>query len=187
MFISFVSSDLVSDVCIQETFSSTIRGFPKLRTLNLTLVKYPGGETLSSGAIRIALTNPRLEHFSLTFLPASYPVSLPFVFSLLALPFRTRDSGSFSLTCDHHGIPVALRASIKRRHFWPLTLGLPPSTKKYVKDLRPAGGPGMRQTGVKGLVELFMDNSSAGEEMRMIAFCVSLVCLAFWGLATSRR
>ncbi|KAF8893410.1 hypothetical protein BD779DRAFT_1669709 [Infundibulicybe gibba] len=60
-----------------DSFSKTIRGFPKLRTLHLTIVKYPGDETLASGATRIAKSNPQLEKFSLTFIPPAYPLPLP--------------------------------------------------------------------------------------------------------------
>ncbi|KAF8828719.1 hypothetical protein HHX47_DHR3000084 [Lentinula edodes] len=59
-----------------ELFAKTIRGFSKLRVLHLTLVKYPGDDTVATGAARIAMTNPRIQHFSLTFLPPTYPFGI---------------------------------------------------------------------------------------------------------------
>lgn len=149
--------------------------------LHLTIVRYPGGESLSAGAERIALTNPRLEKFSLTFLPPTYPLPLPFAIPLLPFPLRMRDTGSFTLTCDKHGLPMTLRAFERRRLIWPLGLGYSSRTKRYVRDLRPAGAPGRRKPGLEGLLNLLLDNSSAGEELRMILFCAFLVCLALWG------
>jgi hypothetical protein len=56
---SFQNFCFYSDlVVIQDTFAKTIRDFPKLRSLNLTIVRYPGDESLSSGAARIARSTP---------------------------------------------------------------------------------------------------------------------------------
>ena len=37
-----------------------------------------------------------------------------------------------------------------------------------------------------GMLELLSENSSAGEEMRMMAFCGLLVFLAMWGFWAGR-
>lgn len=65
----------------QDAFAKTIRGFPKLRTLHLTIVKYPGDETLASGAVRIAQSNPRLQKFSVTFIPPLFPAPFPYAWA----------------------------------------------------------------------------------------------------------
>ncbi|KAF5348690.1 hypothetical protein D9758_006866 [Tetrapyrgos nigripes] len=167
-----------------DSFAKSIRGLAKLRVLHLTIVKYPGDENLTTGAAKIALTNPHLEGFSLTFLPPSYPLSLPFSFSFLPFPLLTKDMGRFTLTCDNHGLPLSLRAFERRRLIWPLGLGYSYRTKRYISDLRPVGSPHRNKP---GLLSLLSENSSAGEEIRMLLFCGLLVCLAFWGLLASSR
>ncbi|KAJ4483813.1 hypothetical protein J3R30DRAFT_3285141 [Lentinula aciculospora] len=171
-----------------ELFAKTIRGFSKLRVLHLTVVKYPGEEKLAVGAARIAMTNPRIQHFSLTLLPPTYPLGFPFpVLTFLPLPYWSRDSGSFTLTCDKHGLPQTLRGFERRRLMWPFGLGQTHRTRRYINDLRPAGSPGRRKTGFKGIFELLSEPSAAGEEMRMMAFCGLLVCLAVWGCWAGNR
>jgi hypothetical protein len=49
---------------------------------------------------------------------------------------------------------------------------------RYVLDLRPVGHPGAR---ARGVTELLFEKSAAGEETRLIVFCVSLVTLAVCG------
>ncbi|KAK7045618.1 hypothetical protein VNI00_007451 [Paramarasmius palmivorus] len=169
-----------------DTFSKTIRGFTKLRVLHLSIVRYPGDENLASGAARIAMANPRLEKFTLTFLPMKYPISLPFSMSLFPFTLRTKASGHFTLTCDNHGLPLTLRAFERRRFVWPMGLGYSYRTRRYVSDLRPAGSPSRRKKGFKGLISLLSENSAAGEELRMIVFCAFLVCLAVWGFLVNR-
>lgn len=133
------------------------------------------------------MSNPRLEKFSLTYLPPSYPLPLPFAIPLMAFPFRARDTGVFTLTCDQHGLPLTLSAVERTRLVWPLGLGNSFKVKRYVTDLRPAGSPGRRKSGIQGLMSLFMESSSAGEEMRMIVFCAFLMGLALWGFVMSGR
>jgi hypothetical protein len=41
--------------------------------------------------------------------------------------------------------------------------------------------------GIRGLVGLAFERSSAGEEVRMILFCVALITLASWGFAVGGR
>ncbi|KAI3609467.1 hypothetical protein WG66_001240 [Moniliophthora roreri] len=165
----------------------TIRGFTKLRVLHLSIVRYPGDENLAAGAARIAMANPRLENFTLTFLPMKYPISLPFSMSLFLFTLRTKASGSFTLTCDNHGLPLTLRAFERRRLVWPMGLGCSYRTKRYTSDLRPAGSPSRSKKGLKGFMSLLSENSAAGEELRMIAFCAFLVCLAVWGFLVNRE
>ncbi|TFK44191.1 hypothetical protein BDQ12DRAFT_620074 [Crucibulum laeve] len=168
-----------------DAFAKTIRGFPKLRTLHLTIVKYPGDETLATGATRIARSNPRLNKFSLTFIPPVHPVPLPFAIPYRPFSFPARASGCFELSCDQHGLPLSLHAMEHNRLVWPWGLGVSSTTKKYVQDLRPLGAPGRRKTGLRGVLNLLFERSSAGEEMRMIVFCTLLVCLAMWGFVAS--
>ncbi|KAJ3826843.1 hypothetical protein F5880DRAFT_1541964 [Lentinula raphanica] len=171
-----------------ELFAKTIRGFSKLRVLHLTVVKYPGDETLAAGAARIAMTNPRIKHFSLTLLPPSYPFGFPLpVLNFLPLPYRSKDSGSFTLTCDKHGLPQTLRGFERRRLTWPFGLGQTGRTKRYINDLRPAGSPGKRKSGLKGVFQLMTESSAAGEEMRMMVFCALMVFLALWGCWVGNR
>ncbi|RDB16745.1 hypothetical protein Hypma_002417 [Hypsizygus marmoreus] len=166
-----------------DTFSKTVRGFPKLRSLHLTIVKYPGDETLSSGAARIAQSNPRLTHFTLTFIPPSYPLPLPFAFpSYIPFPLAARASGSFTLTTDRHGLPLALRARERVRVKWPWGLGVLRTERRYVRMLR----PGRRVGGWRGVLGLVCERSVAGEEMRMLVFCGMLVGLAVWGFVANR-
>ncbi|KAG5650890.1 hypothetical protein H0H81_010651 [Sphagnurus paluster] len=170
-----------------DAFSKTVRGFPKLRTLHLTVVKYPGDETLSSGAARIAKANPRLTKFSLTFIPPTYPFSLPFSVPFLPIPFPARATGSFELTCDRHGLPLTLLGFEHFRFVWPWGLGVTKSTRRLVCDLRPLSAPGRRRkTGWHAVLGLMLERSPAGEEMRMIVFCGLLVSLAVWGFAANR-
>ncbi|KAH9484904.1 hypothetical protein JR316_0001806 [Psilocybe cubensis] len=174
-----------------DTFAKTIRGFPKLRSLHLTIVKYPGDETLVSGATRIAQSNPRLQTFSLTFIPPVYPVPLPFSFALpnrtlipFALPVRA--TGVFEVACDVHGLPLTLTGTEYCRFVWPLGLGVSTRTRKYSTDLRPMGYPGRhRKTGVLGVLSLLVEGSSAGEEIRVLVFCAFLTVLAAFGIAVN--
>jgi len=170
-----------------DSFAKTIRGFSKLRVLHLSIVKYPGDENLAAGAARIALTNPRIQDFSLTFLPPIYPFGFPFpLISFLPFSMRSRDSGSFTLTCDRHGLPQTLRGFERRRLIWPFGLGQSYRTRSYSRDLRPAGSPGRSKEGMKGMLTLLSENSPAGEEMRMMALCGLLVFLAMWGFWAGR-
>lgn len=197
----------------------------------MTIVKYPGDETLASGAVRIAQSNPRLEKFSLTFIPPLYPPPFPFAWgpdlpatndaaapvhlgagmgavgsvmapiqpfsfslSFLPLPKYTCTSGYFSLLTDNHGLPVKLQATETSRVAWPWKLGETVRTKKYETELGPygrrrggRGGFGRGVGGLRGFIGLAFERSSAGEEVRMIMFCMALVMLAVWGFAVGGR
>lgn len=170
-----------------DAFSKTLRGFLKLRVLHLTIVKYPGGDSLSLGAERIAMSNPRLEKFSLTLLPPTYPLPLPFSLPFSPFSLRSRDTGHFTVTCDHHGLPITLRAFERKRLFWPLGFGSMTRTKRYISDLRPAGSPSRRKAGFRGMLSLLNDGSTAGEELRLLVFCSLLVSLALWGFLSGAR
>ncbi|KAL0574490.1 hypothetical protein V5O48_007465 [Marasmius crinis-equi] len=162
-----------------ETFSKTIRGFSKLRVLHLSIVRYPGDENLASGAARIAVANPRLEKFTLTFLPMERPASFPFYVSFKRFSLGTKTSGSFTLMCNDHGLPITLTAYEKSRFVWPMGLGYSCRKKRYIIDLRPAGSP---SRGKKGFASLLSESSAAGQELRVMVFCGFLVCLAMLGL-----
>ncbi|KAF8894365.1 hypothetical protein CPB84DRAFT_1782886 [Gymnopilus junonius] len=168
-----------------DSFAKTIRGFPKLRSLHLTIVKYPGDETILSGAIRIAQSNPRLQKFSLTFIPPVYPVPLPFSVPYRPFPFSfipVHATGLFEVSCDQHGLPLSMSAVERSTFVWPWGLGVSYRAKKYCKDLRPPGCPALRRTGVRGFLSLLFERSSAGEEIRMILFCAFLAFLAGCGV-----
>ncbi|KDR74977.1 hypothetical protein GALMADRAFT_98043 [Galerina marginata CBS 339.88] len=168
-----------------DAFAKTIRGFPKLRSLHLTIVKYPGDETLASGATRIAKSNPRLQKFSLTFIPPVYPVPLPFSITYRPFPFSfpARATGFFEVSCDHHGLPLSLSAVEHSTFVWPWGMGVSSRSRKYWRDLRPVGYLSRRKTGFRGFLHLMVERSSAGEEMRMILFCAFLGFLAGCGVA----
>ncbi|KAF9474701.1 hypothetical protein BDN70DRAFT_884538 [Pholiota conissans] len=167
-----------------DSFAKTIRGFPKLRTLHLAVVRYPGDETLAAGAARIAQSNPHLSRFSLTFIPPVYPVPLPFAlpYRPFPLPFPARATGVFEVTLDEHGLPLSLAAVEHSRVVWPWGLGVSRRRRKYLKDLRPIGDPRRRKTGLRGVAALVVEQSAAGDEMRMILFCAFLALLAGCGI-----
>ncbi|KAF8149532.1 hypothetical protein B0H34DRAFT_667733 [Crassisporium funariophilum] len=170
-----------------DTFAKTIRGFPKLRTLSLTIVKYPGDAPLSLSASLIASSNPRLHTFTLTFIPPVYPVPLPFALPLhplsLFLPFPQRATGRYEVGCDEHGLPVRM-VGVERCEFeWPWGWGVMGRERRYVKELGP--GRGRRRKGWRGLWALVMERSVAGEEMRMFLFCAFLAFLAGCGISAN--
>jgi len=184
---------------LQDAFAKTIRGFPKLQTLNLTIVKYPGDETLTDGAVRIAKSNPRLTQLTLTFIPPVCPVSLPFSIPyrplsvLWSLPFLSKTSGTFEVGCDEHGLPRTLTGTVTTRFVWPWSLGSTCTTKRQVRDLRPNLNVMQWDTsnGLLGvwwsLMTLTCERTSAGEEMRMMVFCVFLAVLAGCGVSAGAR
>lgn len=153
-------------------------------------MRYPGDETLSSGAACIAKSNPRLRRFSLTFIPPVYPVSLPFSFGFFrpfSVPFTERASGSFELRCDEHGLPLAINALEHSKLVWPWNLGVSFRTRKYVKDLRPPSLSNSSKEGIWGFLGLVFEKSSAGEEVRMMLFCSMLMCFAVWGFVVTGK
>lgn len=111
----------------------------KLTSLSLTIVKVPGDEPMHVGASRIALSNPRLHTFTITYLPPtpSTPFSSPPSFTLDPFhPFSQASFGSldskfygtiepleighYELVSDPHGIPMSLLCwERKRRTYFP--------------------------------------------------------------------
>ena len=96
---------------------------------------------------------------------------------------------------DEHGLPVCLsaverigQASSWGWHFgfdfglstalWVHLEGGGPRVKRFKIYLRPGGEP---TSGVMGWVGLVMERSKAGEELRMLAFMMVLLCLTAWG------
>ncbi|EMD37352.1 hypothetical protein CERSUDRAFT_114029 [Gelatoporia subvermispora B] len=177
-----------------ESFSRSLRSLTRLRTLRLAIVKVPGEEPLHSGAARIALANPRLAHFAIEYIApaaAAHPRSPPL------------EAGRFELVCDAHGLPVALMVSEWRAALWGGASGVVGCgvralegvlgagagvrwtrsskgwTRRWVCDLRPSGHPDVVQ---KGWGQLLLEKGPAGEEVRLLVFCVMLVSLALWGV-----
>ncbi|PIL36119.1 hypothetical protein GSI_01779 [Ganoderma sinense ZZ0214-1] len=65
---------------------------------------------------------------------------------------------------------------------WGLKLGRPrASVRRWVCDLRPSGHPDVAQ---KGVGELLVERSPAGEEARLLVFCLCLLLLTLWALAS---
>lgn len=111
----------------------------KLTSLSLTIVKVPGDEPMHVGASRIALSNPRLHTFTITYLPPSPSTNFPSPPSLNLDPFHPFGQASFGsldtkfygtiepleighyeLVCDPHGIPQSLLCwERKRRTYLP--------------------------------------------------------------------
>lgn len=120
----------------------------------------------------------------------------PFSISLsfLPLPKYVCTTGLFSLLTDTHGLPLMLQGVETSRVVWPWSLGETVRVKKYETELGPfgrrrggRGGFGRGIGGIRGLVGLAFERSSAGEEVRMILFCMALVVLAAWGFAVGGR
>lgn len=128
------------------------------------------------------MNNPHLHHFSLAFTPPVYPISLPFAipYRPFFLPFPTCASGSFEVSCDEHGLPLKLSAVEHCSLNWPWGMGTSSLSRKYVKDLRPYSRRG--KSGFMWIPSLIVEQSSAGEEMRMILFCAFLALLASCGI-----
>jgi len=195
-------------------FSRTIRSLSKLRTLNLTVVKVPGDESMADGAVRIARSNPGLRQFSIRYIPRNYydqpAPHLPRATDQLASIFEFRtclEVGKFELTCDRHGLPVTLYGREWKERLrldgWtsrasslislPIELtsrvgsgirslsgfnGVNRFTrlvKRYQRDMRPPGHPGVRKL---GFAELLVDRGSAGRELRMLVFSMALVVIS---------
>jgi len=148
-------------------------------------VRYPGDETLSSGAARIARSNPRLRNFKLTFIPQALQVPLPFAVPyqamLLALAYPSKCTGAYELTCDEHGLPLSLRGVERFSYQWPCS-GTSTRTRNFTKDLRPKGYYVHGEKRRKSLMSLAFERSAAGEEMRLMLFCTFLVLLASCGI-----
>ena len=194
-------------------FSRTIRSLSKLRTLNLTVVKVPGDESMADGAVRIARSNPGLKQFSIRYLPKNYDQLGPHLpnaaqsTSIFELP-SFLEIGKFELACDRHGLPVTLygrewKERLRLDGRWssrvsslislPIELTARVNSrirtlsglsrlkrftrlvKRYERDMRPPGHPGVRKL---GLGELLVDPGAAGKELRMLVFSMALVVIS---------
>jgi hypothetical protein len=157
-----------------ETFSRTIRSLTKLRTFHLAMVRYPGDEPLISGAARIARNNPRLESFSLAFIPTITSHTL--VPSMHPL---TSQLATYTVTPDVHGLPYRLSGVERKLVLWPWGLGCTRSKRRFTRNLRTGSN---MDSG--GMFKIMFEQSTAGEETRMMAFSCGLVLLAAWGFAS---
>ncbi|KZT29125.1 hypothetical protein NEOLEDRAFT_1107909 [Neolentinus lepideus HHB14362 ss-1] len=158
-----------------DAFSKAIRSLSKLRVLSLTLVKVPGDEPMIKGAARIALSNPRLKKFNVSYI-SRYTISLRHSHHIYGTPVHSDayETGSYELICDRHGLPIKLTVYERRSQTFVWLHWV--TRRRYVHDLRPPGHPDVLR---KGLAHLLMEKGNAGEEMRLIFFCCMLVVLAF--------
>ncbi|KAI0286357.1 hypothetical protein BC826DRAFT_972643 [Russula brevipes] len=85
-----------------------------------------------------------------------------------------RARAKFVLAADTHGLPLALHV-VERRTclLWPRE-----SVRRATLEMRPAGTPGTRRT---PLLALVLERSPAGEEARLLMFCVVLLAVVIWG------
>ncbi|KAI8993089.1 hypothetical protein BD414DRAFT_412755 [Trametes punicea] len=161
-----------------DTFANHLRGLTRLRTLALTIVRMSGEEPMHVGASRIALANPRLKAFSIAFIPPN-PGAAP-----AEPPPPPLECGAFELACDAHGIPVCLHVTQWSASPWPWAPaggrgGKGGRVRRWVYDLRPSGHPDVAP---KGFGALLVERSPAGEEARLMVFCVCLLLLTVWAL-----
>ena len=151
------------------------------------------------GAARIALANPRLRTFSITY---TSPQSL----ASSASAYYALERGEFELVTDEHGIPISLLVMKWHASLWSssgdsvlqrfmrllggafrVSFGGRKLTrrsrrgwrKRWVYELRSSGHPDAVQ---KTWAELLMEQSPAGEETRLLTFCFFLLFMALWGI-----
>ena len=128
---------------------------------------------MADGAARIALSNPRLTHFSIAYISPNSPIRRGF------LPPQPEEVGRFTLVCDSHGIPVSLLVA---RSFYRFG-GIGPRVPRHsVCELRPSGHPNAER---KNWHELLVERSPAGEEARLLIFSATLLTLAMWGIVVA--
>ncbi|KAJ7217774.1 hypothetical protein GGX14DRAFT_597883 [Mycena pura] len=173
--------------CIRKTsfqldaLARALPSFRRLRTLSLTLVIAGSESSLPAAGARIARANPRLHSFTLSFVHAAYPQALP---ERLwhPLPRTKKASAAFTMVCDEHGLPSALRVRESTTRVWPWLWrsGVTRRVRRYTLDLRPPSAARRKNdgTGLRGLFGILVEASPAGEEMRMFVFCSLLVCVA---------
>lgn len=142
----------------------------KLRTLSLALVKMPGDESMQSGAVRIALSNPHLTRFKISYLPANSTIRRAHA------PPRPIEQGRYLPIRDGHGIPVSLLAIETWHRFGGFGAKM---TRRSVYELRPSGHPDAVR---KAWKHLLFEKSPAGEEARLLVFSCWLLILAMWGI-----
>ncbi|KAF7376389.1 hypothetical protein MSAN_00054400 [Mycena sanguinolenta] len=159
-----------------ESLAKALPAFRRLRTLTLTLVS-AGDLSLAAAGTCIARALPRLHFFQLTFVPPSYPHALPRR-PLYPFPRSEKASGSFTLMPDAHGLPTALRVRETETTVWPYGFGATRRVRRYTLDIRPPGAVGKIPTGVRGVLGILLESSTAGAEMRMFALSSMLVVFA---------
>jgi hypothetical protein len=159
---------------LQEAFSRTLRGLTRLRTLSLTIVKVPGDESMQAGAIRIAHSNPRLQHFTIAYIPQE-----PLYRDRVFIRPEPVQEGRFQLVCDNHGIPITLIARERWTRWGWFAL---PATRRSILELRPSGHPDAAK---KTWRQLLFDRTPAGEDARLLVLSAWLLGLAAWGVAKS--
>lgn len=125
---------------------------------------------MQAGAVRIALSNPRLARFTIAFLPPNTPLRRG------APPPRPVEQGRYQPVRDDHGIPVTLLATETWNRFGGLGGR---STRRTAYDLRPSGHPDAAR---KHWKHLLTERSPAGEEARLLVFSCWLLILAVWGI-----
>ncbi|KIM83187.1 hypothetical protein PILCRDRAFT_819402 [Piloderma croceum F 1598] len=177
-----------------DSFSKAIQHLRRLHTLSIALVKFPSEDSLSTNAGLIARANPRLRHFTITFIPRKASIFLPLPRPLTSHPFAYLESGTYTLMTDEHGLPVCLSAveRIGQASSWGWHFGFDyglsailggylgggePCVKRYRIYLR----PGVRSTGLMSWVGLVTEQSRAGEELRLLVLMMVLLCLTAWG------
>ncbi|EGO25734.1 hypothetical protein SERLADRAFT_408008 [Serpula lacrymans var. lacrymans S7.9] len=179
-----------------ESFARSIRHLTRLRSLTLNIIRFPNEDPLSTCAVHIARAHPRLSTFTITFIPSSLslPLPPPTPFQPLNATSSTTphpppnhayiESGTYNLTADQHGLPAVLSCVERRAMIWHVGLiwGWSwsyscPRTRRYTVDLH----PGHKR---RGLGELLLERSTAGEEARVLVVLVSLGSLAVWGFLT---
>jgi len=150
----------------KETFTRCVRPLGQLRTLALRIVPSSGEDDLRTCGTRIVRASPRLTSFELVFLARTGAQTLT------GPAVRVR--GKFVLAADTHGLPLALHV-VERRTclLWPRE-----SVRRATLEMRPAGTPGTRRT---PLLALVLERSPAGEEARLLMFCVVLLAVVIWG------
>jgi len=118
--------------------------------------------------------------------------------------------GKFELTCDSHGHPVTLhgrewKERLKLNGWASSLISLPIElasrvssrvrslsgskgmnrftrpVKRYERDMRPPGHPGVRKL---GFAELMVDGGAAGRDLRMLVFSVALVVISTGAILT---
>ncbi|KAI0032252.1 hypothetical protein K488DRAFT_50296 [Vararia minispora EC-137] len=153
----------------QETFCRAIKPLGRLKSLHLRIVKARGEESLAACGSQLVFTNPRLANFKISFLSRESTINER------SNPPVVLQSAAFELTADKHGLPVSLRIV---EHHQPLLRWRTAPRRVQVVGLRPVGYPGTHSGSVLSLV---LSPTPAGQEMRMLCFCVALLTSAVVG------
>lgn len=139
-----------------ESLAKEIRHLTRLRTLDLSIVKFPGDASLATNAVLLARTNPRLSAFTITYIPSNTRVPTLSSGSPGGVAHSYLRSGTFTMVPDEHGLPVCLLAVERSMSFWGsywplgaiLELACGPyrgTLRRYRIDLRPGPASGRRR------------------------------------------